>query len=91
MLANIQDGKTELGCPASCPPTSINKRGKLTNEDFKKILNKPDFEKWEQRQGMKAEKLDQCYTPDCEGILNKKKGFKTTFLHCQICKKAFCL
>jgi hypothetical protein len=47
ILTNINDGKTDLKCPAGCEATTAKKRGKLTSFDFKKILSAKEFDKWD--------------------------------------------
>ena len=41
-----------MACPAGCGPTSAKKLGKLTHDDFKKILSENDFEKYEWRNAL---------------------------------------
>lgn len=52
MLVKINDGITDIGCPAGCKATTVKKNGKLRHEDFKRILSPADFEKWETRTAM---------------------------------------
>ena len=90
MVTKINDGITDMGCPAGCKATTKTKRGKLTHEDFKKVLSKEDFVKWETRKALKEDKnLEFCWTADCEGAFNIEPNDKT--YECPICQKTYCL
>jgi hypothetical protein len=90
MKENLNSNITVLGCPAGCGAKSSKKLGKLTFDDFKRLLTPTDFEKYEWRNALNQFKeLRGCWTPDCLGAFDDKPGMKN--YSCGECLKSYCL